>query len=280
MRSVYALVVLLSSAAVAHADGFGGGDEDEYTPPPSSTYQEIGITEKLSAQVPLDLPFRDETGRAVSLRDYFRDDLPVVLTFNYSNCPMLCSLQLNGLAKALGQIDLAPGSQFRIVTIDIDPLESPTKLAAMRQSYLARLPAARRAAAERGWTFLVARVPAVDTQIRAVADAVGFRYKYIAERGEYAHPAGLILVSSRGTVTRYLGGTDYAPDVLRESIVRAGLAETSTSAGFFLTCFHDVGSTARSRGVLAIVRVVVFAFLIFAGGAFVLSRRKGRRRWR
>ncbi len=276
-RSPLAILALLGAAATAHADPFGG--EDDYTPPASTTYQEVGITEKLSAQVPLDLPFRDQTGRPVVLGDYFRDDLPVVLTFNYSNCPMLCSLQLNGLVKALGQLDLAPGSQFRIVTIDLDPLETPARVTAMRQSFLARLPAARRAAAERGWTFLVARVPAIDTQIHAVADAVGFRYKYIPERSEYAHPAGLILLSSRGTVTRYLGGTEYAPELLRESIVRAGLAESSTSAGFFLTCFHDT-TTSRSRGVLAISRVVVVAFLVFLGAVFVLSRsRSSRRRW-
>ena len=272
------IAALLLACAAARADDFGGAG-DEYVPPPPKPPPGIGITEKLGAHLPLTLAFRDQTGRPVTLRDYFDDDLPVVLTFNYSNCTMLCSLQLSGLTKTLARLGLRAGTQFRIVTIDLDPNETTSRAAATRSTYLQRLAPEVRGSTERGWSFLLARTPGDDAEIHAAADAVGFHYAYVPESQQYAHPAGLILLSSRGAVTRYLGGTEYDADVLRDSIVKAGLSETSTSTGFFLTCFHGSTST-RSRSVIAALQAVTAGFLLLFAGAIavvVVRRRRALR---
>ena len=147
----------------------------------------------------------------------------------------------------------------------------------MRARYIDALPPERRAAARRGWTFLVARAPDDDSQVRAVATAVGFSYRYVPERKEYAHPTALIFLSSRGAVTRYVGGIEYATDTLRESIVRAGLAEGSTTVGFVLTCFHYLAS---GRAHAAVVTMQIAAAVFLAGcvlGAAVWRSRRKRR---
>jgi protein SCO1/2 len=264
-------VVLCAIAASARAAP-GAGD---YVPDAPKAFEGVGLTERLSSTIPLDLGFRDQDGHDVTLGDYFADELPVILTFNYSDCPMLCSLQLNGLATTLASLDLAPGREFRIVTIDLEPRESPARARETREKYITRLPPDRRADARRGWTFLVARTGADDAQIRAVAGAVGFHYKYIPAQAEYAHPAALILLSSRGMVTRYIGGVDYDAVVLHDSIERAGLAETSTNAGFVLTCFHYVASGNPHKAVVA-MRIFAGAFLA-AGLAVSWWWRRARR---
>src|SRR5262249_45503563 len=153
---------------------------------------------------------------------------PTILTFNYSDCPMLCSLQLNGLSNALPKVGdptakppLRVGAQYRIVTIDLEPTEGLDKVSKMRDRYIARLPADEQAAARAGWTFLVAENPGDDTQIRRVANAVGFTYVYIPERKEWAHPAALIFLAPTGTVTRYVYGIEFDTAAMRESIFKA-----------------------------------------------------------
>ena len=253
-------------------------DDEILAPPPTFKANGVTVDEHLGARVPLDAKFRTQDGALVSLGQVLSGELPAILTFNYADCPMLCSMQLHGLTSALpavgepialGERDgpgpnaergnrAAPGqsgpsaasvaadrkavfrvgAQFRIVTIDLEPTESLDKVRAMRERYLARLPEDQRAVARTGWTFLVAATPGDATAIRRVADAVGFHYAYIQERAEWAHPAVLILLSAAGVVTRYVYGIDPDPAVLRESIYKAGLAEPAAAVGFLLRCYH------------------------------------------
>lgn len=272
------------------------GPDDEIPRPPP-TYQAGGVTvdERVGAHVPLDARFRTQDGTPVSLGDVLRGGLPAILTFNYSDCPMLCSVQLNGLTAALpavGALAASPdpgrgnavfrvGSQFRIVTIDLEPNETLDKARAMRERYLARLPEDQRAAARAGWTFLVAATPGDGAAIRRVADAVGFRYTYIQDRAEWAHPAALIMLSASGVVTRYVYGIEFDPAVLRASIYKAGLAEPAAAVGFLLRCYHfdpDANSHARA-GVLALrIGAAGFVIVLFSAlGAMHLARRSSRR---
>jgi protein SCO1/2 len=241
--------------------------------------------------------FRDQDGALVTLGDVLRGGLPVILTFNYSDCPMLCSVQLNGLTAALpkvGELGASPdpargpamfrvGAQFRIVTIDLEPRETLDKARAMRQRYLDRIAEDQRATARAGWTFLVAAVPGDSSAIQRVADAVGFRYTYVKDRAEWAHPAALILLSAGGVVTRYLYGIEYDPKVMRESIYKAGLAEPAAAVGFMLRCYHyDPGANSHARAGVTALRVGAagFAILLFASlGAMHLThlRRRGKR---
>lgn len=274
-----ALAVLTSSAS---ANDVGSAD---FVPPthPMSKASKVDVVEKLGAKLPVDAQFRDHTGKLVTLGDVLAGELPTILTFNYSDCPMLCSLQLNGLTAALPatsepfehggkKVQLELGQEFRIVTIDLEPYESLEKMSRMRAKYM------EKAKAKDGWTFLVAATPGDAAAIRRVAEAVGFAYTYVPERAEWAHPAALIFVSTSGTVTRYVYGIEFAADAMRDSILKAGIAEASTAVGFMNRCYHfdpDASSSARS-GVLALrLGAAGFALLFVTGlGVFHVVRRR------
>ena len=282
--AVAAALTLWAPAAFAH-ESSSGGDED--IPPPPPTYQANGVTveEHVGAKLPLDTPFRTQDGKPVRLGDVVAGGLPVILTFNYSDCPMLCSVQLNGLTAALPVVGKADsntvfrvGAQYKIVTIDLEPNETLEKVSAMREKYLARLPEDQRALARDGWTFLIAAMPGDGSGIARVAEAVGFKYTYIKDRAEWAHPAALIFVSAGAAVTRYVYGVEFEPALLRESLTRAGLAEVSAAAGFMIRCYHydpDANSHAHA-GVMAL-RIGAAGFVVLllsALGVMHLVRRK------
>ena len=266
--------------------------EEILAPPP--TYKANGVTvdEHVGARLPLETAFRTSDGKRVTLGDLLKGDLPTILTFNYSDCPMLCSLQLNGLSAALPKIAepatmpgversvaFNVGTQLRIVTIDLEPTEPLEKLAKMKQRYIDRLPEAQRASAAAGWTFLAAETPGVDASIRRVAEAVGFKYVYVEDRAEWAHPAALIFVSSTGTVTRYVYGIEFDPAVMRESIVKAGIAEPANAVGFMNRCYHfDPDANSHTRGGVLALRLGAAGFLVLlaSGLGFMHMRRRKR----
>jgi len=267
----------------------------DFVPPTHPMYKASGVTvdEKLGARVPLDAAFRTQDGTRVTLGEILTGELPTILTFNYSDCPMLCSLQLNGLSAALPalavptklepddrQVAFKLGTQFRVVTIDLEPMESLDKLAKMRERYIKKLPEAQQAAARAGWTFLAAATPGDGAAIRRVAESVGFKYVYVEERAEWAHPAALIFLSTQGIVTRYVYGIEFDPAVMRESIVKAGLAEAATAIGFMNRCYHfDPAATSNARaGVLALrLGAVGFLVLLVSGLGVFHVRRRNRR---
>ena len=278
MRPSFAsLVVMVALAGSALADPRTVAPPDDVVaPPPTFKAGGVKVDEHLGAQLPLDARFRTQTGAHVTLRDLLKGDLPTILTFNYSDCPMLCSLQLNGLSAALPKIAAAThdgtpggetgfrvGAQLRIVTIDLEPTESLEKLQKMKDRYVERLPVELRSQAREGWTFLVAENPGDGVQIRRVAESVGFHYMYVPERAEWAHPAALIFLSSAGAVTRYVYGIEYDPAMMRESIVRAGIAQASTAVGFMNRCFHyDPSAYGHARAGVLALRIGAAGFLV------------------
>lgn len=227
--------------------------------------QGLEVAEKQGAQIPRELAFRDETGATVTLGSYLDGELPVLLTFNYSSCPMLCSVQLDLLARALPKIDLRAGRQYRIVTVSLDPKETPEVAAETKERYVSLFPEEQRAEARAGWRFLTGDAAAV----AALADAVGFRYRYVAETGEYVHPATLIFLSPWGTVTRYFHGIGYVPEQLDLSIFQAGAGEYGVSLGFLLACFrHDPDAKSHARTGERVMRYGAMGFVVMLLGGF------------
>lgn len=289
-RALIAAFVIAGSLGSAGADPTPGQGGDFVAPPPP-TYKASGVTveEHLGAQLPVDARFRDLDGKVVTLGEVLKADvLPTILTFNYSDCPLLCSLQLNGLTATMpkvaeggGELALRPGAHYRIVTISLEPTESLAKLAKMKERYVERLPEAQRAEARRGWTFLAAEIPGDGAAIRRVAETVGFKYTYIAERAEWAHPSAFIFVSTSGAVTRYVYGFDLEPTVLRESIIKAGMSEPATAAGFMHVCyFYDPDASNHSRAGVTALRIgaASFVVLLLSGlGLLHFVRRNHRR---
>ena len=225
--------------------------------------REIGFDQNIDQRVPLDTAFRDEAGAAVRLGDYF-GQRPVVLVFAYYDCPMLCTLVLNGLSSALGVTNLEPGKDFEIVTVSFNPRDTPATAAAKKAAYLERY---QRAGAAAGWHFLTGERPEIDR----LAGAAGFRYAWDEPTKQYAHPSGVIVLTPEGRLSKYLFGIEYGPRDLRFAIVEASNGKVGTAVdALLLYCYHYDPMTGRYG--LAIMRAIRIAggATVLAHGAFIV----------
>ncbi|HXW14708.1 MAG TPA: SCO family protein [Terriglobia bacterium] len=200
------LSLLVFSLAMAAA----GQDNASITP---AQLRGVGIDQRLNNQVPLDLKFRDETGQTVTLGSYFGKK-PVILSLVYYSCPMLCTLTQHGLVSALLDVQFDLGEQYQVVTVSIDPKESPELALGQKAAYLGLY---GRPGAKQGWHFLVGDEPS----IHSLAQAVGFHYKYMPEIDQFAHPTGIMVLTPQGKVSRYFYGIQYPPQDVRLALVEA-----------------------------------------------------------
>ncbi|MCY4158112.1 MAG: SCO family protein [Bacteroidetes bacterium] len=227
----------------------------------SIAYEGVGLSPRLGEQIPLDLVFTNSRGESVVLGDYFHQDRPVVLTFVYHTCPMLCSALLDGVTRSLEEVPWAPGSNYEMITVSFSPADTPERATQQRARYLRRLDHE-----DADWEFLTGD----DASIAALTEATGFMFKWVEEQGEYAHPAAVIVLSNEGMITRYL--PDIAP---KGRDLRAAIVEASngTVGSFldraFLYCFQ-FDPTANSYVLVArramqvgggITAVLLIAFL-------------------
>lgn len=225
---------------------------------------DVGLDQHLHEQLPLDLMLTDEAGRAVRLGDYFGDK-PVIITCVYFRCPMLCTEVLNGLLKSSQAIPLTMGKDYTVLSISIDPNDTPAMAAAKKDTYVRSY---RRAGAEEGWHFLTA-TPEV---IERVTKAVGFRYRYDPVSDQYAHASGIILATPEGKLSRYFYGVDYPPGDLRLALVESSQNKIGTLVDqVLLLCFHYNPTTGRyGFAVSAALQVASLALVI--GGGYYLAR--------
>jgi protein SCO1/2 len=222
----------LSFGAVAAAKPVPLAEQIDRSEPLPERLRGIDVRERLNDVVPKAAAFRDETGRSVKLGDYLDGRHPVILTLNYSSCPMLCSLELNGLVTALKQLDWTAGNEFRVVTVVLDPNEKPEQALQSKARYVRQY---GRKEAEQGWHFLTAD----DRTIHDVADSVGFSFAYNEKRNEYVHPAAIIMLSPDGHIARYLYGIEYHPKTVRLSLVESTDGKIGSSLDqLVLYCFH------------------------------------------
>jgi protein SCO1/2 len=252
------------------------GDQVVYVPE-NELPAGVVVSERLGARVDLDAPMLDHDGRERTLRGLL-GDRPVLLTFNYSACPGLCSVHLNRLTEALAAAKLVPGATYRLVTVGLAPEETAARAARTRRQYVDKLEAAGvKLAADDGWTFLVARPADGAASVRAIADSVGFGYQKVA--GQYAHPAAVIALATDGTVTRYVHGVELVGAELATTVVKAGLAEPSTAAGYVLACFHLAPTTHNAQVARQVLRFTALAFvaILIGVGAVVFFTRRARK---
>jgi protein SCO1/2 len=265
-------VLALAASGVLATAAPGQQQPEPEKPTIGSLLDRIGFDQKLDAQLPLDLTFRDEDGRTVALGSYF-GKRPVLLTLVYYNCPMLCTQTLNGLARGLKPLSLAVGQDFDIVTVSINPNEEPGLAALKKRAYLERYD---RAGAERGWHFLTGDRANID----ALAKSVGFRYTYNAKSGLYAHAAGLVLATPRGKVSRYFYGMDFAPRDLQFGLIEASANRIgSPIARALLFCYdYDAASGKYTVAVMRLTQVlgVITVFVLAAAVATLLWRERRR----
>ena len=254
MRRTVLASILAASASVAIA---------QPAQEKPAALREVGYDQRLGEQVPLDLTFRDEAGRPVSLRSLFRGRA-VVLSLVYYECPMLCTLTLNGLGSALSVLTFDVGRDFDVVTVSFEPKETAALAAAKKKAYLTRY---RRPGAEEGWHFLTGDAPA----IAALTSAVGFRYAWDAETRQYAHPAGLVVLTPDGRIARYMYGVEYAPRDLRLALVEASQRRIGNPVDTVLLYCYRYDPT-RGRYAASVLRLVRLGGVVTVLGlaAFVL----------
>jgi protein SCO1/2 len=231
----------------------------------------VGIEQLLDNQIPRDLPFRDEAGRAVRLGDFF-GQRPAILALVYYDCPMLCTQVLNGLVSALNVVSFDAGKEFDVIAVSFDPREKPADAAAKKSAYLTRY---KRHGAEPGWHFLTGEPASID----ALTQAVGFRYRYNTELDQFAHASAIYVLTPAGRLSRYFFGVEYAPKDLRLGLIEAAGNRIGTPVDqILLYCFHyDPTNGKYGAVIMNIVRLGgALTVLVLAASIWMMTRR-GRR---
>jgi protein SCO1 len=234
--------------------------------------KQVGIDQKLNDSVPLNLTFRDEHGKTVELAQYFGSK-PVILTLVYYSCPMLCTQILNGLDRSLKNIPMTIGTDFNVVTVSIDPTERPVLADAKHELYTGMY--GRPGAAE-GWHFLTGDEP----QIKALADAVGFRYAYDPDSKQFAHASAIMLLTPEGRLSRYFYGVSYPERDLRLGLVDASSGKIGSPVDeLLLFCYHYdphtgkygllISRVVQLSGLLTVVLGGIGLIILFRGEHYV-----------
>lgn len=265
---------LFASAAFALPSRSGIGDRNPSIMPTTTMpgpLREVGYDQRIGQQVPLDLAFRDEAGRDVRLGNYFQKK-PVILVLAYYHCPMLCDMVLQGVVTTLRPLTFDAGKEFDVVVASIDPDETPEMAAEQERDIVARY---GRAGGAEGFHFLTGPQASID----ALTKAVGFRYVYEKERDEYAHPAGIVLLTPGGRVSRYLFGIDFPPRDVRLGLIESTEEKLGSAVdSLLLYCYHYNPAIGRySTTVFNILRLAAAATLIGLVTLVVVLRRRESR---
>jgi len=219
--------------------------------------QKIDVNEQLGDTIPLDLQFTDHHGEQVALGKYFHQGKPVLFTLVYYECPMLCTLVLNGLRKSVDSLDWTPGEEYQMVAVSIDPRETPEMARSKHDAYLGSL---EKEVSDNGWAFLVGE----ESQSRVLADALGFQYYYVEEKGIYAHPAVSYVLTENGKITRYLYGINHQKRNLRLALLEGSQGKIGNAADKLLLYCYQYDPDAEGY--------VLFAQnLMKVGGVFTVA---------
>lgn len=237
-RSTIAMAATFASLSLVPASG--SAFPEKPSGPPQSVapvdqvpkpLEGIEIEDKRGAMVPKDLRFRDQEGREVGL-DTYLDGRPVLLVFAYYECPMLCTVVLNGLKDGLKDLAWTAGKEFRVVTVSFDQRDDVAKAAKKRQAYAG---AYGRHLADHAWDFLVGD----EASVRALTKAVGFTYRWDPKTEQFAHPAGAFVLTPEGRLSQVLHGIQFSERDLRLALTEASRGKLGTAWDrVLLLCYH------------------------------------------
>lgn len=219
----------------------------------------VGIQQNLSGQIPADLEFRDETGKAVRLGDYFGQK-PMILSLVYYKCPMLCGEVLSGLSRALKVLKFNVGDEFNVLTVSFDPKDTPEIGAAKKAEYMERY---GRPEAAQGWHFLTGPQSSID----ALTKAAGFQYQYDPKTEQFAHSTAIMILTPQGKIAQYYYGVEYAPKDLRLGLIQASQNKIGTVVDeVLLYCYHYDPTTGRYGAVISrILQLSALATVLILG---------------
>jgi len=266
-----ALLFLCRVAAFGQESGLPSGTPLQKGPPQDGKpkiLRDVGIDQRLNEQLPLDVPFTDETGRAVKIGDYFGSK-PVVLALVYYSCPLLCNQVLNGLTSSLDIIRLDAGKEFNVVALSFDARDTTELAMSKKREYLKRYD---RAGAEQGWHFLTGDQQSIDR----VTEAVGFKYAFDEDTKQFAHASGIMVLTPGGKLARYFYGVEYYPKDLRLGIVEASENKIGTPVDrIMLYCFHYDPMTGKyGVVVMNVMRLAGVVTIIMLLALFIVLRRR------
>jgi len=232
---------------------------------------DIGIEQKLNDQVPLDLTFTNENGEEVQLKDLFRGK-PVVLSLVYYECPMLCTMILNGLLKTLNVLSFDAGDEFDVITVSFDPRETSEMASKKKTNYLEQY---GREGASEGWHFLTGE----EAAIKELTDAVGFKYKYNPENDQYVHASGIMVLTPAGKISRYAYGVEYSPRDLKLALMEASKEKIGSPVDqLLLYCYHYDPATGKyGVAIMNVIRIVGSLTVIILVSFIVIMLRRDRR---
>ena len=266
-KAVRTCLALLLVGAASCVPGWGQAMTKGIMSPPTSVrppyLQNVGIEQHLDGQVPPDLAFVDDAGRAVKLGDYFGKK-PLILNLVYYNCTMLCGEALAGLSGSMKMVKFNVGDQFDVVTVSFNPNETPAIAAEKKKDYLKRY---GRPGAATGWHFLTG--PA--ESINALTKAVGFQYQYDPKSNQYAHATAIMVLTPQGRISRYFYGVDYPPKDLRMGLVEASQGKIGNAVdAVLLYCYHYDPATGKYGAIIANILQIGAGFTILLLGGLLL----------
>lgn len=269
-----ALTLLCGLAVLtAYYAGMGTAAADQPLPP---ELRGIAIEERLGQSIALDVPLVDHTGAQVKLADYFQAKRPVILVLNYYSCPTLCSLVLNGMLEGMRGLEFSVGKEYQLVSVSIDPREKSELAKSKRAAYLTALGTERTSAmTDRDWPFLTGS----EQNVSGIAKAVGFHYRYDAATNQYAHAAGIFVLTPDGRISRVLYGIQFSARDLRLALVEASQGGIGSPVDrLLLLCYHYDPQTRRygltPMGLMRIGGVLTVVVL----GMYLLSAWRRERR--
>ena len=261
MVKVAISVALLAASAFAQMMSKGIMSPPANVRPPK--LENVGIEQHLDGQVPLDLTFRDETGKTVKLGDYFGRK-PIILDLAYYNCTMLCGEVLAGLTGAMKMVNFNLGKEYDVITVSFNPNETPELAAEKKKDYVHRY---GRAGAEQGWHFLTGQPDAIN----ALTKAVGFQYQYDPKINQYAHATAIMVLTPQGKISRYFYGVDFPPKDLRLGLVEASQNKIGSPVdAILLYCYHYDPQTGKYGAIVTNILQLGAGLTILILGAMLL----------
>ena len=234
--------------------------------------EDVGFDQRLGESVPLDAVFVDERGERVALGDFF-GERPVIMALVYYECPMLCTMVLNGLTSSLRTLEFDPGKEFEVVIVSFDTRETPAEALAARSTHVSRYD---RPGTDAGWHFLTGG----EDSVQRLTQSLGFRYVWVPESDQFAHAAGIVALTPEGQIARYFYGIEYAPRDVRLGLVEAADNQIGSFVDqVLLYCFHyDPVVGKYSAVAMNILRLAAAATVLALGLFLILQWRRDRRR--